>query len=100
MRYRFLILSIVAAVVTALACNSEEKRFECSLLSTEVENIGENSARLVATINASDYAAIDQMGFMVAVGETLMVFDYWRGENGEIRESAALSENDFKGFEW
>ena len=38
-------------------------------------------------------------GFMVAVGETLMVFDYWRGENGEIRESAALSENDFKGFE-
>ncbi|MBO7281904.1 MAG: DNA/RNA non-specific endonuclease [Alistipes sp.] len=67
MRYRFLILSIVAAVVTALACNSEEKTFECSLLSTEVENIGENSAKLVAIIEASDYATIDQMGFMVAL---------------------------------
>ena len=70
MRYRFLILSIVAAVVTALACNSEEKTFECSLQSIEAENIGENSARLVATINASDYTSIDQMGFMVAVSDS------------------------------
>ncbi len=38
-------------------------------------------------------------GFSVAVGDTLMVFDYWRGENGEIKDTAALSESDFKGFE-
>lgn len=38
-------------------------------------------------------------GFSVAVGDTLMVFDYWRGENGEVGDTAALSENDFKGFD-
>lgn len=38
-------------------------------------------------------------GFSVAVGDTLMVFDYWRGENGEIKDTAALSESDFKGYE-
>lgn len=38
-------------------------------------------------------------GFSVAVGDTLLVFDYWRGENGEIKDAAALSESDFKGFE-
>ena len=67
MRYKFLILSIVAAVVTALACNSEEKPFDCSLQSIEVEKIGETSATLVAIINATDYSAIDQMGFMVSL---------------------------------
>ena len=63
MRYRFLILSIVATVVTAIACVSEQKPFSCSLQSIEVEKVGENSAHLVAIINASDYDAIDQMGF-------------------------------------
>ena len=67
MRYRFLILSIIAAIVTALACTGEEKAFDCSLQSIEVENIGETSAKLTAIINASDYDAIDQMGFMVAL---------------------------------
>jgi len=38
-------------------------------------------------------------GFSVAIGKTLLVFDYWRGENGEVNDAAALSENDFKGFE-
>ena len=66
MRYRFLILSIVAAVVTAIACVSEQKPFSCSLQSTEVSKIDETSATLTAIINASDYESIDQMGFMVA----------------------------------
>ncbi len=38
-------------------------------------------------------------GFMVAVGETLMVFDYWRGENDEIDENAALSEKDLEAYQ-
>ena len=67
MKYKFLILSIVAAIFTAIACNDEQEAFTCSLNSIEVENIGETSAKLIATINASDYATIDQMGFMVAL---------------------------------
>ncbi len=37
-------------------------------------------------------------GFTVGCADTLMVFDYWRGERNEISGSLALSENDFKGY--
>ena len=37
-------------------------------------------------------------GFTVEVGETLMVFDYWRGENGELDENTQISERDFIGY--
>ena len=37
-------------------------------------------------------------GFTVAIGETLMVFDYWRGENGELDEGSQLSDQDFEGY--
>ena len=67
MRYRVLILSIVATIITAIACNNSEEQFSCSLHTIEVKNIGQTSAKLTATINASDYGAIDKMGFMVAL---------------------------------
>ena len=66
MKYKFLILSIVAAIITAIACDTEQEKFTCSLQSIEVERIEQTSAHITAIINASDYAAIDQMGFMVA----------------------------------
>ncbi len=37
-------------------------------------------------------------GFTVAIGDTLMVFDYWRGEHGELDESAQLKDQDFEGY--
>lgn len=37
-------------------------------------------------------------GFMVAVEDTLMIFDYWRGENGEINQENQLTEQDLAGF--
>lgn len=37
-------------------------------------------------------------GFSVAVGETLLVFDYWRGENEELSPSAQLKNQDFEGY--
>lgn len=37
-------------------------------------------------------------GFTVEIGETLMVFDYWRGENGELTEDCQLSDQDFEGY--
>ncbi len=38
-------------------------------------------------------------GFTVAVGKTLLIFDYWRGENGELDEKAQLSGRDFEGYD-
>lgn len=37
-------------------------------------------------------------GFTVAVKDTLLVFDYWRGEHGEIDENVQLTDRDFAGF--
>lgn len=37
-------------------------------------------------------------GFSVAVNETLLVFDYWRGEDGALPLRAQLTNEDFAGF--
>ena len=37
-------------------------------------------------------------GFTVAVEDTLLVFDYWRGERQELSESAQLKNQDFEGY--
>ena len=37
-------------------------------------------------------------GFMVSAADTLMIFDYWRGENNNLTGNAALSEADLKGY--
>ena len=36
-------------------------------------------------------------GFTVEVMDTLLVFDYWRGENGELPEKVQLREQDLAG---
>lgn len=37
-------------------------------------------------------------GFTVEVLDTLLVFDYWRGEHGELSEKAQLREQDLKDY--
>ena len=37
-------------------------------------------------------------GFSVAVGETLLVFDYWRGENHSLPYGAWLKDEDFQDY--
>lgn len=37
-------------------------------------------------------------GFMAAVENTLMIFDYWRGENGEVNGENQLTEKDLEGY--
>lgn len=37
-------------------------------------------------------------GFSVQIGETLLIFDYWRGENGELTENAQIKNRDFEGY--
>ncbi|MCQ2454366.1 MAG: MBL fold metallo-hydrolase [Clostridia bacterium] len=38
-------------------------------------------------------------GFTVAVDKTLLVFDYWRGEEKPLRESECLNAKDLAGFD-
>ena len=49
--------------------------------------------RAAATVTFFHHA-----GLMVAVEDTLMVFDYWRGENGEINGENQLTERDLEGY--
>lgn len=37
-------------------------------------------------------------GFSVAVEDTLLIFDYWRGEKGEITERLQLTDRDFEKY--
>ncbi len=37
-------------------------------------------------------------GFSVANGDTLLVFDYWRGEEGELTDALQLSPDRIRGF--
>ena len=37
-------------------------------------------------------------GFSVQVGETLLIFDYWRGENNELSGGYQIRDRDFEGF--
>ena len=37
-------------------------------------------------------------GFMAAVEDTLLIFDYWRGEKNNLTGETALSEADLKGY--
>ena len=37
-------------------------------------------------------------GFTVEVLDTLLVFDYWRGEHGELPENAQLKDRDLEGY--
>ena len=37
-------------------------------------------------------------GFTVEIKDTLMVFDYWRGEHGELTAETQLTQRDFEGF--
>ena len=91
MRYRLLLLSVVATLTTMISCYNEEN-FSCSLVSTEVENIDASSATLLAKIDATDYGTIEQMGFFVAVAGSDN-FDIYPVERARIIE---LKLNDLQ----
>jgi L-ascorbate metabolism protein UlaG (beta-lactamase superfamily) len=38
-------------------------------------------------------------GFMAAVDKTLLVFDYWQGEDGSLPENMRVTDKDFIGFD-
>ena len=38
-------------------------------------------------------------GFSVAVGKTLLIFDYWRGQDGALPDAAQLKNEDFQGYD-
>ncbi|MBO7265831.1 MAG: hypothetical protein J6U91_06365, partial [Alistipes sp.] len=57
---------LIAVVLCAVACEKVIE-FSCSVVESEATNITTNGVTLEATVNASDYEAIERMGFLVAV---------------------------------
>lgn len=60
------LLSILIAVVLCAVACEKIVEFSCSVVDSEAANITTNGVTLEATVNASDYAAIERMGFLVA----------------------------------
>ena len=49
----------------------------------------------------ADFASVTyyhHSGFTVSVKDTLLVFDYWRGEHGEVPQNMALGPRDFADY--
>lgn len=64
MRY---ILTFFAATLLFIGCDKEQT-FVCNIVDVEVESVGHDFVELSATINASDYAQIERVGFMIKSG--------------------------------
>ena len=60
-----LLVALVAAIVGIAACEKSEP-FACSVVESSADDITATSATLSATINSSNYGAIERVGFMVA----------------------------------
>ena len=56
---------ITAAIIAMVACQKEEE-FVCSVAECSVERVETTSVVLSATINASNYEAIERVGFMLS----------------------------------
>ncbi len=64
MRY---ILAFFAAILLLVGCD-QEQAFVCNIVEVEVESVGTDFVELSATINSSDYAQIERVGFMIRSG--------------------------------
>lgn len=64
MRY---ILAFFAAILLFVGCD-QEQAFVCNIVEVEVESVGLDYVELCATINSSDYAQIERVGFMIRSG--------------------------------
>ena len=60
-----LLVALAAAIVGIAACEKSEP-FACSVVESSAEEITATTATLSATINTSNYGAIERVGFMVA----------------------------------
>lgn len=60
-----LLVALVAAIVGIAACEKSEP-FACSVVESSVDDITATTATLSATINTSNYGAVERVGFMVA----------------------------------
>ena len=59
------VIPFFALFLFAVGCE-KEVTFSCKVVESEVENITETGVTLTATVFASDYDAVDRMGFMLS----------------------------------
>ena len=79
------LLSILIAVVLCAVACEKIVEFSCSVVDSEATNITTNGVTLEATVNASDYAVIERMGFLVAVSGSDN-YDMYPVDKGRIIE--------------
>ena len=78
------LLNVIAVLLFAVACQKEVV-FTCRVVDSEATKITQTGVKLEATVHASDYAVIEEMGFMVA-RQGSDVYEAYPVENGRVLE--------------
>ena len=78
------LLTAFFMLLFVVACERDVE-FACRVVECEATAITTNGATLEATVNASDYAAIERMGFMVARSGS-EDYDFYHAERGRMIE--------------
>lgn len=78
------LVAILGFVLLAVACEVDVD-FTCRVVETEATNITEDGVTLEAVVSATDYSAIERMGFAVAVAGS-EEYDMYPAERGRVIE--------------
>ena len=78
------LVAILGFVLLAVACEVDVD-FTCRVVETEATNITEDGVTLEAVVSATDYSAIERMGFAVAVAGS-EEYDMYSAERGRVIE--------------
>ena len=78
------LVAILGFVLLAVACEVDVD-FTCRVVETEATNITEDGVTLEAVVSATDYGAIERMGFAVAVAGS-EEYDMYPAERGRVIE--------------
>ena len=62
-KFYYAIIATLTLGSLIAACEEETQQFACNVVEMEATEVTQTSATLTATVNATDYAAIDRMGF-------------------------------------
>ena len=92
------LLSIIAVLLFVVACE-KEVAFSCRVIECDATNISTSGVTLEATVHASHYEAIDQMGFLVAVkGQDK--YELYTADKGRLIEATIDDLKPGKSYEY
>lgn len=93
---RFLV-PFIAAIMFVVGCEKDDKDFVCNIVDTEVKSVGKDFVVLTANINASDYGAIERVGFMLKSGSgSWDTYPATKGRMVELRIDGLKSNTEYE----